>query len=138
MQRDIAVAGESAMGVHLLAVSLAADGRPAEAIPYYREALRLQPSNPMALANLGIALASVGDWSGAANAFAGATALAPQYADAHYGLGVALFELRQFDRARAELNTALSLPLSVDYAAQARFRLGLIEQKSRTSALEGK
>jgi Flp pilus assembly protein TadD len=50
----------------------------------------------------------------------------PGYAEAHYSLGAMLLQLNRFAQAREELQAALNLSLTTEYASQAHFRLGMI------------
>jgi tetratricopeptide (TPR) repeat protein len=126
MTHTVAVTEQNPVALHLLAFSLAADGRLIDAVPAYRASLRLKPRNPLALYNLGLALAALHKPREAAESFAEALRLSPSYAEAHYSLGATLMDLNRLPEARSELEAALRLPMSVDYSAQAAFRLGLI------------
>jgi tetratricopeptide (TPR) repeat protein len=126
MRRTVEVTGDNPVARHLLAVSLAEEGRLDEAVENYRESLRLAPRNPLALENLGIALATLHRPQEAAAVFAEAVRQRPDYGEAHYGLGATLLDLNRRADARAELLASQRLPLPADYAAQASFRLGLI------------
>ena len=66
----------------------------------------------------------------AAPCFAEAVRQAPGYAEAHYSLGAILLQLSRPAPAREQLQAALGLPLSTEYAAQAHFRLGMIAAMS--------
>jgi Flp pilus assembly protein TadD len=126
MRRTVAVTEDNPVALHLLAFSLAEDGRLGEAVPYYRASLGLKPRNPLAWYNLGLALAALHEPREAAASFAEAARLAPKYAEAHYSLGETLMDLQRLPEARLELEAALRLPIAPDYGAQAAFRLGLI------------
>jgi hypothetical protein len=95
MQRTVAVTDDNPIALHLLAYSLAVDGRLSEAVPYYRASLRLAPRNPLAWYNLGLALSALGQTRQAAGSFAAAVRLAPMYADARASLAEALKELNR-------------------------------------------
>jgi len=122
----VEVTKDNSVAEHNLAFSLAADGRLEEAVPYYRESLRLEPRNARRYYNLGLALAGLGKPEEAASCFAEAVRQLPAYAEAHYSLGAILLQLNRAGPAREELQAALNLPLSTEYASQAHFRLGMI------------
>ena len=60
-----------------LAKQLMASGRPAEAVPIYRELLRAIPDNPGLALNLGLALDMSGDKRGAIQEYQAALKLDP-------------------------------------------------------------
>jgi Flp pilus assembly protein TadD len=126
LRHTVDVTKDNPIAEHNLAFSLAADGRLQEAVPYYRESLRLEPHNARGHYNLGLALAGLGKPEEAASCFAEATRESPAYAEAHYSLGAMLLQLNRRAEAREELQAALSLPLTTEYASQAHFRLGMI------------
>jgi tetratricopeptide (TPR) repeat protein len=126
LEHTIAVTHDNPVALHLLAFSLASEGHIQEAVPYYRDSLRLNPRNPLGYYNLGLALAALDKPAESVPCFAEAARLHPSYAEAHYSLGAALLQLNRLAPAREELETALRLPLNADYSAQAHFRLGLI------------
>lgn len=72
------------------ATTLHRQGRVAEAVDAYREALAAQPRAPGLLVNLGVALSQLGRTGEALAAMSDAAAAAPSFAEAHYGLGVLL------------------------------------------------
>ena len=65
-------------------------GRPADAIAPLREAVLLQPSNPIIQHDLGLACLEVGLLPDAIAAFQQAVAGNPRYTDAYFRLGIAL------------------------------------------------
>ena len=73
-----------------------------EAIPHFREAVRLVPTNDLVHLNLANALQDTGEVNEAIPHFREAIALNPAAADAHNNLGVALGSLGQLDEAAAE------------------------------------
>jgi tetratricopeptide (TPR) repeat protein len=125
-RHTVAATRDNSIAQHNLAFSLAGDGRLEEAVPYYRESLRLEPRNPRGYYNLGLALAGLGKPEEAASCFAEAARQWPEYAEAHYSLGAMLLQLNRPAQAREELQAALNLSLSTEYASQAHFRLGMI------------
>lgn len=105
-----------------LGVALAAQGKAAEAIPHYREALRLRPVYAEAHSNLGNALAATGDLDGAVQHHREALRIWPGNPKAHNNLGVALAKQGRPGEALAELSEALRL--QPDYP-EARGNLGV-------------
>ena len=126
LRHTVEVTKDNSMALHNLAFSLAADGRLEDAVPYYRESLRLEPRNARGYYNLGLALAGLGKPEEAAQCFGEATRQSPGYAEAHYSLGAMLLQLNRPAEAREELQAALNLSLTTEYASQAHFRLGMI------------
>jgi tetratricopeptide (TPR) repeat protein len=124
--RTVEVTGHNAVALDLLGFGLAKQERLDEAVPLYRESLRLMPHNPMGHYNLGLALESLHRTPEAADSFAETVRQQPDYGEARYSLGAALLELNRLTEARKELEAAILLPLDNAYAAQAHFRLGLI------------
>lgn len=92
-----------------LGATLAAQGKSAEAIPHYREALRLRPVYAEAHSNLGNALAATGDLDGAVREHREALRIWPGNPKAHNNLGVALARQGRSGEAAAELREALRL-----------------------------
>lgn len=125
-RHTVEVTKDNAVAEHNLAFSLAAEGRLEEAVPYYRESLRLEPGNARGYYNLGLALAGLQKPEEAASCFAEAARQSPGYAEAHYSLGAILLQVNRPLQAREELQAALNLSLTTEYASQAHFRLGMI------------
>jgi tetratricopeptide (TPR) repeat protein len=69
---------------------LSEQGKWAQAIGDYRAATQLDPRDPLALNDLGVALAKTGDLNGAIESYQRATAISPELAAVHDNLGVAL------------------------------------------------
>ena len=92
-----------------LGAALAAQGRFAQAIPHYRQALRLAPGIATAHYNLGVALARVGRPDEAEGHFREAVRIKPASAEAYNNLGAALAEQGKFDEAAAAFREALRL-----------------------------
>ena len=85
-----------------LGLALARTGRAVEAIPYFRDATRLNPADAMTFVNLGGALLEQGQAPEAQQALEQAVRLDPSAADAHYNLGAAyLLGGRPADAVRA-------------------------------------
>jgi tetratricopeptide (TPR) repeat protein len=92
-----------------LGLTLAREGRDAEAINHYEEALRLQPNYPKVRNNLGIALANSGRISEAIANFTELLRLDPNDADAHNNLGSALAQSGRMADAIEHFQAALRL-----------------------------
>ena len=110
---------------------LAADGRIAEAVEYYRRALVLDPDQLIAHANLGIALIEQGRAGEAMPHLERAVALQPNHPDVHNNLGVALLAQGRVAEAISAYEQALAR--QSDHAnAQGNLGTALAEQ-GRTS-----
>jgi tetratricopeptide (TPR) repeat protein len=103
--------------------ALCDEGRFAESVPHFEEALRLDAGYAQAHNNLGRALAMLDRTSEAAPRFRQALVLQPGYAEAHYNLGTALHRLGQRDEAVRQLREAVKL--KPDYV-DAWSNLGLV------------
>jgi Flp pilus assembly protein TadD len=120
--------------VGLLALACQAQGRLAEAVPYYQRALQLRPADATLHGNLGVALAGQGKLAEALASFRRAVRLTPNDPQAHCNLGNALRESAKFGQAVASLRQALRL--RPDYAeAHNNLGLTLSEQGKRAEAL---
>jgi tetratricopeptide (TPR) repeat protein len=105
-----------------LGMSLAAQGRFAEAIAEHTAALRLKPDDATAHYNLGRALFNVGKLAEAEAAFVAALRIDPNLAEAHNNLGLTLARLGRFAEAIPEHRAALYLK---PHNARAHNNLGL-------------
>jgi len=95
---------------HVYAGSTYADlGRLPEAMAEFRSALRVQPDNPDARLDLGVALARSGRLEAATAEFQAALRADPGRADAHADLAGALGQMGRTDGAIAEYREALRL-----------------------------
>ena len=83
------------------------EGRTAEAIPYFQEALRLSPDHLIALENLGNAYRQQKEWDEARRVLERAVAVGPQDPEANYSLGMVFAQLDDSDRAYEYLQRAL-------------------------------
>lgn len=83
------------------------EGRTAEAIPYFQEALRLSPDHLIALDNLGNAYRQQQKWDEALKVLERAVAVGPQDAEANYSLGMVFAQMDDSDRAYEYLQRAL-------------------------------
>ena len=79
------------------------------AIAEFRKALAMDPSDPTALSNLGVALTSAGRFDEAAAQFRKAIEVEPENFKAHGNLGVALARAGRFNEAVAPLEKAVGL-----------------------------
>ena len=93
-----------------------------DAIPYFQQALQLEPRFPEARINLGIALVKEGNHAAAVQQFDQALQLNPYSSAAHYNLGDALLQENKPAEAIPEFKRALEL--RPDYN-EAHYDLGL-------------
>jgi Tfp pilus assembly protein PilF len=84
-------------------------GDSAKAIPLYREYLKIHPSSPSVLSNLGAALAHEGRYSEANAEYTKSLAIQPGNPQASANLGIAYYKTGQIPRAKEELRAALEL-----------------------------
>jgi len=92
-----------------LGVVLEGQGRMAEAIGHYREALRLNSNYPETYNNLGNAFAHLGNWSEASAAYAQALRLRPNFAEAEYDWANVLNDSERYAEAAFHYENALRL-----------------------------
>lgn len=92
------------------------------AMAEYREAVRIEPDNFLAHANLGLTLRETGDTEGAITEYREAIRLNPGFPEAHNFLGAALLSRGELDDALSEYRVALRA--NPGYA-EAHFNLGL-------------
>jgi tetratricopeptide (TPR) repeat protein/peroxiredoxin len=83
------------------------EGRTAEAIPYFQEALRLNPDHLIALDNLGNAYRQQKNWEEARKALERALKVSPEDPEANYSLGMVFAQLDDGERAYEYLQKAL-------------------------------
>ena len=83
------------------------EGRTAEAIPYFEEALRANPDHLIALTNLGNAYRQEKRWEEARTVLTHAVEVGPDDPEANYGLGMVFAQLNDSDRAYEHLHKAL-------------------------------
>jgi tetratricopeptide (TPR) repeat protein len=83
------------------------EGRTAEAIPYFQEALRLSPDHLIALDNLGNAYRQQKQWDEARQTLERAVRVSPEDPEANYSLGMVLAQLDDTNRAYEYLLKAL-------------------------------
>ena len=87
-----------------LAEGLDSQDRIEEAIPHYREAIRIEPKLAEAHSNLALDLSSMGDEDGAIRELREAVRLRPDFAAAHNNLAVRLFLKGQYAQAWSEVH----------------------------------
>ncbi len=92
-----------------LGAALSKQGRTADAITHYYEALRLNPYYAKAHNNLGLALAKQGRTADAITHYYEALRLDPHYAEAHNNLANGLVSMGKEDEAIAQYSEALRL-----------------------------
>jgi len=85
------------------------EGRTAEAIPYFQEALRLSPDHLIALDNLGNAYRQQKQWDEARKVLQRAVTVGPGDPEANYSLGMVFAQIGDSDRAYEYLQKALKL-----------------------------
>jgi tetratricopeptide (TPR) repeat protein len=90
-------------------IALESQGRQAEALTQYREAVRLVPENFQARYNLGFLLDAMGKPEEALREHREAVRIAPEKPFLHEGFGIVLAELNQFDEAMREFSEAARL-----------------------------
>ncbi|HXY42544.1 MAG TPA: tetratricopeptide repeat protein [Vicinamibacteria bacterium] len=104
-------------------------GRHAEAIPLFQQALARDPGDAMVHNSYGSALAATGRLSEATAEYRRATALSPDYPDAHNNLASAL--VQQGDRAAATLEFEKALSLKPDFPEAHAGLGGVLAQAGR-------
>jgi tetratricopeptide (TPR) repeat protein len=110
------------------ALALSQRGRPADALPWFRRALALDPTSASTETNLGATYFEVGDFRQAEQHLRAALALDPKLVDAHANLGATLLEIG--DRAGALASDLAALALDPNHvpahrnAGRALFALG--------------
>jgi len=77
-------------------IALTEANRPFEAIPLFREALTIEPDNPLLWLNLGIAQQKTGEYSEAIESFQRAVLIESDLAEAWLSMGLIYYELREF------------------------------------------
>lgn len=95
--------------LHSDAMKLASGGRIEESVPLLRQAVALDPQNPVFLHNCGHALQLLGQVQEAGICFARALAIEPEYGDAHYNLGNLHRTVGNYGDAVAHLSRAVDL-----------------------------
>lgn len=96
--------------LHFLGVLAFQSGDHNQAINFINQAIKVDPAKPLYFYNQGLVFRSQGDFIAAANSYRRAIALKPDYSEAYYNLGNALFEL-----ANSRPNTNFLLEAEVNY-----------------------
>lgn len=118
----------------LLALTHHKEKRYAEARPLFEAVIEggfTHPKLVQVFYFYGWCLYYLGDLAGAARGFEAASALEPNNADAHFGLGLTHYELQRFDAAEQELRTALAMFAKADFAKDASARVDLAKAHAR-------
>jgi Flp pilus assembly protein TadD len=89
--------------------ALLANGRFADALAYYEEALRNRPNHPQTLANMGVAYAEMGKTKEALQFYDAALKAQPRYPDALYNRGNALASIKRYSEALAAYDAAIQI-----------------------------
>jgi tetratricopeptide (TPR) repeat protein len=118
----LAVTRDNHIAENNLGRALAGDGKVAEAIVHYNEALRIKPQFATAHTNLGAALMKQGKVDEAIAHFSEGLRLKPEFAEAHSDLGAALASKGRIAEAIAQYTEAVRL--KPDFV-EARSNLGL-------------
>jgi len=99
---------ETAAALNNSAVALTEANQPFEAIPLFREALVLEPKNPLLWLNLGIAQQKTGEYTEAVESFQRALIIDDSLVEAWHSMGLIYYELNEFELARECYVSALS------------------------------
>jgi tetratricopeptide (TPR) repeat protein/peroxiredoxin len=83
------------------------EGHTGDAIPYFQEALKINPDHLIALENLGNAYRQQKNWDEARKTLERAVAVGPQDPEANYSLGMVFAQLNDTERAYEYLQRAL-------------------------------
>jgi len=110
-----------------LGAELQRQGRAAEAVEEFQNALALAPDHPMTLNNLGLALLDLGQLDEAVAHLRRAVERNPRWPEARLNLGNALAAQKLWDRAAAEYQAALDVRPGY---AKARYNLGVVLYES--------
>jgi tetratricopeptide (TPR) repeat protein len=130
----VAVTRDNAIAHFQWGWALQSDGREKEAIPHYREALRIQPGFLNANLNLGVALAAAGELREATNYFGKALRIKPGYDKANINLGNALCRLEDFSGATNCYAQVLTVDPN-DGSTHRVYALALVELGDFTGAI---
>ena len=89
-------------------IALTEANRPNEAIPLFRQALVMEPENPLLWLNLGIAQQRTGDYEEAIESFHRALAINDDFSEAWLSMGLIYYEMEEFELAEDCYQTALA------------------------------
>ena len=92
-----------------LGLLAARQGRATESIPYFQQALQLDPDHPIALLNLGNAYRQLKMWDQARAPLQRAIEMSPQDPEANYSLAMVLAQMNENEQAYEYLQRALKL-----------------------------
>ena len=110
-----------------LGLLTARDGQIGKAIPYFQEALKLNPNHLVALENLGSAYRQARQWEDARRTLEHAVEVGPEDPEANYSLGMVFAQLNDDQRAYDYLQRALKF--RPDYP-EALNNLGVLYMRS--------
>lgn len=116
LRRAYDLAGEAPIAAFYLGTALQRDGRPSEAVEYYRQADEAFPGSGTVLNNLGFAWLQLGRYDRALPTLRQAVEAAPDNARAHLNLGLTYYGLSRFDDALSAWERAVELDPSLDAA----------------------
>jgi Flp pilus assembly protein TadD len=111
------VTAQSSGSLTISGDELVDQGKFAEAITFYDQAIALEPRNAVALCGKGVALNALGNYSEALTVLDQAIAISPAYAKAWYEKGNALNGLGRYDEAIAAYDKALEIKPEYGYLA---------------------
>ena len=87
---------ETAANLNNSGIALTEANRPYEAISLFREALTMEPENPLLWLNLGIAQQKTGDYNEAIDSFHRAVIIEDDLAEAWLSMGLIYYETKEF------------------------------------------
>ena len=91
-------------------------GEYSRALPYFTDAIALDPRDAVAYYNRGLAYHELGQYEKAIENYSETIRLDPQVADAYYNRGRSYSQLGQYERVLEDLNEALRInPLDADF-----------------------
>ena len=118
--------------------ALVAEGRLQDAIANYQEMLRFDPDNSVALVNVAELAFRLNQLDLSRQAYERVAKINPNDASVHFRLGRIYYQIKQFDRAIAELQTVVRLSGDSDLGAQAQANLEKMQQqRSQAVARQG-
>lgn len=116
-----------------LAAALDHEGRVAEALPHYAEAIRIQPDDVQARSDYGGALARLGRFADARRELQEAIRRAPRDANTLFNLGFVELQDSRFESAVADFSAVLALA-----PQDQRARLNLVAARKRLALEQGR
>ncbi len=105
------------------AIALVADGKFAESLPLFEQALQLDPEHPRALCGMGTAKRETGEFDAAIELYEKAISVKPDYAICMDNLGIALMRTGSYDEAKTQFEKASATDPAY---ADAKFNLGVL------------